>query len=148
MSAPIPNPEVQSQTRSPFEHELAQLIAEVTNLELTAEQIDPTAALFGEGLGLDSIDLLEIALVVSQRYGVALRSDDPDNRAIFASLRNLAAQHRQASQKKVPMPVRAAPSGWFGPPGYSLSPGFVDSPLTELIGNVRRSRLGCRKLAS
>ena len=84
--------------QAPFEHELAQLIAEVTNLELTAEQIDPTAALFGEGLGLDSIDLLEIALVVSQRYGVALRSDDPDNRAIFASLRNLAAhiaKHRK-----------------------------------------------------
>lgn len=83
---------------SPFERELAQLIAEVTNLELTAEQIDPTAALFGEGLGLDSIDLLEIALVVSQRYGVALRSDDPDNHAIFASLRNLAAhiaKHRK-----------------------------------------------------
>jgi acyl carrier protein len=99
MSALIPNPEPQPQTaRSPFEHELAQLIAEVTNLELTAEQIDPTAALFGEGLGLDSIDLLEIALVVSQRYGVALRSDDPDNRAIFASLRNLAAhiaKHRK-----------------------------------------------------
>jgi acyl carrier protein len=100
MSAPIPNPEVQLQTaRSPFEHELAQLIAEVTNLELTAEQIDPTAALFGEGLGLDSIDLLEIALVVSQRYGVALRSDDPDNRAIFASLRNLAA-HISKHRKK------------------------------------------------
>lgn len=99
MSAPIPKPEVQPHTEpSPFEHELAQLIAEVTNLELTAEQIDPTAVLFGEGLGLDSIDLLEIALVVSQRYGVALRSDDPDNRAIFASLRNLAAhiaEHRK-----------------------------------------------------
>ena len=59
--------------------------------KLTAEQIDPTAVLFGEGLGLDSIDLLEIALVVSQRYGVALRSDDPDNDRIFASLRALAA---------------------------------------------------------
>ena len=84
--------------QSPFERELAQLIAEVTNLDVAAEEIDPAAALFGEGLGLDSIDLLEIALVVSQRYGVALRSDDPDNRAIFASLRNLAAhiaKHRK-----------------------------------------------------
>jgi acyl carrier protein len=65
---------------------------------LTREQIDPAAALFGEGLGLDSIDLLEIALVVSQRYGVALRSDDPDNREIFACLRNFSrhiAQHRK-----------------------------------------------------
>ena len=94
-----PHQQVQPEAgRSPFEHELAQLIAEVTNLELTAEQIDPTAVLFGDGIGLDSIDLLEIALVVSQRYGVALRSDDPDNRAIFACLRNLAAhiaKHRK-----------------------------------------------------
>ena len=99
MSAPIPHPSIQSETaQSPFECELAQLIAEVTNLELTAREIDPAAALFGDGLGLDSIDLLEIALVVSQRYGVALRSDDPDNREIFACLRNLAAhiaKHRK-----------------------------------------------------
>ena len=81
-----------------FESELARAIAEVTNLELPPERIDPAAPLFGdEGLGLDSIDLLELALVISQRYGFALRSDDPDNRRIFASLRNLAAhiaQHR------------------------------------------------------
>jgi len=81
-----------------FELELARAIAEVTNLELPPERIDPAAPLFGdEGLGLDSIDLLELALVISQRYGFALRSDDPDNRRIFASLRNLAAhiaQHR------------------------------------------------------
>ena len=99
MSASIPHSKVApGAARSPFEHEIAQLIAEVTNLELTAEQIDPTAALFGEGLGLDSIDLLEIALVVSQRYGVALRSDDPANREIFACLRNFSAhiaQHRK-----------------------------------------------------
>lgn len=82
----------------PFELELARVIAEVINLELPPERIDPTAPMFGdEGLGLDSIDLLEVALVVSQRYGFSLRSDDPDNRRIFASLRNLAAhiaQHR------------------------------------------------------
>jgi acyl carrier protein len=81
-----------------FELELARAIAEVTNLELPAERIDPLAPLFGdEGLGLDSIDLLEVALLVSQRYGFSLRSDDPDNRRIFASLRNLAAhiaEHR------------------------------------------------------
>lgn len=54
--------------------------------------------MFREGLGLDSIDLLEIALVVSQEYGCTLRSDDPDNDRIFASLRNLAAHvatHRE-----------------------------------------------------
>ena len=84
--------------QSPFEHEVAQLIAEVTHLDLVADEIDPAAALFGEGLGLDSIDLLEIALVVSQRYGVTLRSDDPANREIFACLRNFSAyiaQHRK-----------------------------------------------------
>ena len=81
-----------------FELELARAIAEVTNLELPAERIDPAAPLFGdEGLGLDSIDLLEVALLISQRYGFSLRSDDPENKRIFASLRNLAAhisQHR------------------------------------------------------
>jgi acyl carrier protein len=84
--------------QTPFELELARAIAEVTNLELPPERIDPVAPLFGdEGLGLDSIDLLEVALLVSQRYGFSLRSDDPDNRRIFASLRNLAAhiaEHR------------------------------------------------------
>jgi len=81
-----------------FELELARAIAEVINMELPPERFDPTAPIFGdEGLGLDSIDLLEVALVVSQRYGFSLRSDDPENRRIFASLRNLAAhisQHR------------------------------------------------------
>ena len=84
--------------RTAFELELARAIAEVTNLELPPERIDPGAPIFGdEGLGLDSIDLLEVALVISQRYGFSLRSDDPDNKRIFASLRNLAAhiaQHR------------------------------------------------------
>jgi acyl carrier protein len=85
-------------SQTPFELELGRDIAEVTNLELPAERIDPLAPIFGdEGLGLDSIDLLEVALVISQRYGFSLRSDDPDNKRIFASLRNLAAhiaQHR------------------------------------------------------
>ena len=98
MSATIPHSEIAHAAQSPFEHELAQLIAEVTNLDLAAERIDPAEALFGEGLGLDSIDLLEIALVVSQRYGVALRSDDPANREIFACLRSFSAhiaKHRK-----------------------------------------------------
>jgi acyl carrier protein len=99
MSASIPHPRIAPPAaQSPFECELAQLIAEVTNLDIAAAEIDPAAALFGEGLGLDSIDLLEIALVVSQRYGVALRSDDPANREIFACLRNFSAyiaQHRK-----------------------------------------------------
>jgi acyl carrier protein len=80
-----------------FELEIARLIAGVVNLDCPPEQVDPTAPLFGDGLGLDSIDLLEIALAVSQNYGFSLRSDDPDNRLIFSSLRNFSAhiaQHR------------------------------------------------------
>lgn len=76
---------------SPMELELAQLIAAATNLEIVAEQVDPAAPIFGQGLGLDSIDMLEVALAISQRYGFSLRSDDPQARLVFASLRNLAA---------------------------------------------------------
>jgi len=86
---------LQSVTRldeqTPFEAEVAALIAQAVNLETPSNEIDPVAPLFDSGLGLDSIDLLEIALAVSQRYGCELRSDDPDNARIFASLRNLAA---------------------------------------------------------
>ena len=74
-----------------FELEIARLIADVVNLDCKPEQVDPMAPLFGEGLGLDSIDLLEIALAVSQNYGFSLRSDDPDNRRIFSSLRAFSA---------------------------------------------------------
>jgi len=93
MRIPDLQPEIDRQAqRSAFELELARAITEVINMELPPERIDPTAPIFGdEGLGLDSIDLLEVALVVSQRYGFSLRSDDPDNLRIFASLRNLAA---------------------------------------------------------
>jgi acyl carrier protein len=57
---------------------------------VTADQIDPDAPLFGGDLGLDSIDALEIALAVSKRYGFQLRSDNPENRLIFNSLRSLS----------------------------------------------------------
>jgi acyl carrier protein len=73
------------------EAEVAELIVEALHLEVSASEIDPEAPLFGEGLGLDSIDALEIALAVSRRYGFQLRSDDERNGQIFASLRNLAA---------------------------------------------------------
>lgn len=87
-------------SQTPFELELARAIAEVTNLELPPERIDPAAPIFGDqGLGLDSIDLLEVALVISQRYGFSLRSDDPENKRIFASLRNLAAHIAQRRTK-------------------------------------------------
>ncbi len=74
-----------------FEREIAQLLVSSLNLGLDACAIDPEAPLFREGLGLDSIDMLEIALAISQHYGIQLRSDDPENGVIFASLRALAA---------------------------------------------------------
>ena len=77
--------------------ELAGLIATELNLDVAPADIAPEAPLYGEGLGLDSIDILELALVVSRRYGVRLRSDHEDNTVIFASLSNLArfiAQNR------------------------------------------------------
>lgn len=73
------------------ERELAAVLTESLNLEVAPEEIDPEAALFGEGLGLDSIDALEIAVDLSRRYGIQLRSDDPDNARIFSSLRELSA---------------------------------------------------------
>jgi acyl carrier protein len=70
--------------------EVAGLIVEALNLEVEAADIDPDKPLYGEGLGLDSIDILEIALVVSKRYGVQLRADSEENERIFGSLRQLA----------------------------------------------------------
>lgn len=71
--------------------EVAELIVEALNLDVAAADIDADAPLFGQGLGLDSIDILEIALVISKRYGFQLRSDNEDNVRIFASLRALCA---------------------------------------------------------
>ena len=82
--------------QSPAEHELAQLLVESLNLEGVApEGIDPEAPLFGDGLGLDSIDALELALAISKKYGFQLRSDSDENRRIFASLRALSAHIEQ-----------------------------------------------------
>ena len=71
------------------ERELAELIVSTLNLEMAAAEIDPVAPLYREGLGLDSIDILEIALAISRKYGVQIRSDDNDNVRIFRSLRDL-----------------------------------------------------------
>ena len=80
------------------ELELARLIVETLKLEgVAAEQIEPEARLFGDGLGLDSLDMLEISMAVEQRYGVKLRSDDPDNEEIFSSLRSLCRYIHQHS---------------------------------------------------
>jgi acyl carrier protein len=69
--------------------EVAALIVEALNLDVAPADIAPDQPLYGEGLGLDSIDILEIALVVSKRYGVQLRADSEDNSRIFGSLRQL-----------------------------------------------------------
>ena len=82
---------------SPQELELAQLIVATLNLEVTAAEINPAAPLYREGLGLDSIDVLELALAISKTYGLQLRSDDENNLKIFSSLRSLnrhIQQHR------------------------------------------------------
>ena len=81
-----------------LQSEVAALLVEALNLDIAAESIDPDAPLYGEGLGLDSIDILEVALVVSQRYGFQLRSDDEDNVRIFKSLATLAA-HIEANRQ-------------------------------------------------
>lgn len=82
--------------QTPAERELAELIVENLNLEdVDAGAIDPEAPLFGGDLGLDSIDALEIALAVSKHYGFQLRSDNPDNQRIFASLRALSTHIEQ-----------------------------------------------------
>ena len=85
-------------TQTEAERELAELLVQSLNLDdVAAESIDPEAPLFNTGLGLDSIDALELALAISKKYGFQLRSDNEDNRRIFASLRALSEhiqQHR------------------------------------------------------
>jgi acyl carrier protein len=78
------------------ERELAELMVESLNLDdIPPASIDPEAPLFNTGLGLDSIDALELSLAISKRYGFQLRSDNDENRSIFASLRALAAHVQQ-----------------------------------------------------
>lgn len=74
-----------------LEREIAGHIVTALNLEIAPEDIVPEAPLYGDELGLDSIDILEIALVTSKEYGVEMKADNEDNLAIFASLRALAA---------------------------------------------------------
>lgn len=88
------SPQAGLSTEGDLERDLAKLIVDSLRLEVLPVDIDPEAALFGDGLGLDSIDMLEVALAVSKRYGVELRSE---NRSALASLRALTAhiaQHR------------------------------------------------------
>jgi acyl carrier protein len=80
-----------------LQREIAHLFVQALNLEIEPQDIDPEAPLYGEGLGLDSIDILEVALIVSKKYGIQLRADASENQHIFQSLRHLAeyiATHR------------------------------------------------------
>ncbi len=86
-------------SNTPFEHEVAALIVEALNLEMAADEIEAEQPLYQDGLGLDSIDMLEISLAVSKKYGFQLKSDDPDNTTTFSSLRNLA-RHIEKNRAK------------------------------------------------
>lgn len=78
-------------THSQLEREIAQLIVDSLHIEgVTPEGIDAEAPLFNEGLGLDSIDALELSLAISMRYGFQIKSDDNDNERIFSNLRSLS----------------------------------------------------------
>jgi acyl carrier protein len=75
-----------------LEHELKLLIIDVLHLEdIRPDDIDAGAALFVEGLGLDSIDALELGLALQKRYGVSLSADSAETRAHFSSVQALAA---------------------------------------------------------
>jgi acyl carrier protein len=76
--------------QTPTQHIIAQLLVDALNLEgVNAAEIEPEAPLFGGGLGLDSIDALEIALAISQKFGVQMQADDEQTRKAFATLASL-----------------------------------------------------------
>jgi len=87
--------EIQRAVLTAEELALADIIVTTLQLDIEPGELDPTASLYGDGLGLDSIDVLEIALAISKAYGVKLRSDDKHNARIFSSLRSLS-QHIEA----------------------------------------------------
>ena len=82
-----------------LQNEVAGLIVSTLNLDISPDEIQPDASLYGEGLGLDSIDILEVALVVSKRFGFQLRADNADNVSIFSSLASLT-RHIAANREK------------------------------------------------
>ena len=72
-----------------LQNEVAALIVEALSLDIEPSSINPDDPLYGDGLGLDSIDVLEVALLVSKRYGLQLKANNEDNHRIFSSLRSL-----------------------------------------------------------
>ncbi len=92
MADPVDNPPAaRPHADESLVREIAEQVVSALNLEVSPGKIDPQAPLYREGLGLDSIDILEVALVVSKRYGFKLRDDDQENLRIFRSLESLAA---------------------------------------------------------
>jgi acyl carrier protein len=87
MTANTPDVESQAEQLLP---DMASTVIEALNLEVKPGDIDPDSPLYGGELALDSIDILEIALVVSKKYKIVLKANDEDNAKIFASLRTLA----------------------------------------------------------
>jgi acyl carrier protein len=80
-----------------FVTELAALIIDSLGLEMAVDTVTAATPLYGEGLGLDSIDILELSLTISKKFGIQLKSDDPNNKEIFSSVGSLAhhiAAHR------------------------------------------------------
>ncbi len=90
MTTPASAPNT-SEPNPALEAELAEMIVRELNLEVNAADIQAEQPLYGDGLGLDSIDILEIALVISKKYGLQIKAESADNFEIFSSLRNLAA---------------------------------------------------------
>lgn len=88
-----------SEANHELQNEVAGLIVYTLNLDVSPDEIQPDASLYGEGLGLDSIDILEVALVVSKRFGFQLRADNADNVSIFSSLASLT-RHIAANREK------------------------------------------------
>lgn len=76
-------------TGATTEDEIAQLLIDALHLDQSPDEFHPDEPLFGDGLGLDSIDALEIALAISKVYGFALKSDEGEAHQVFASLRSL-----------------------------------------------------------
>ena len=92
MSIQIEQPPTAPTFTTVSEYELTRLIVETLHLEVAPEEVDPAAPLFNDGLGLDSIDMLEIVLSISRKYGIDLRAED---RAAVASVRALTAHIRR-----------------------------------------------------
>jgi acyl carrier protein len=85
------NASIATEVNAELEREVAQLIVSALNLEVAPESIEADSDLYGDGLGLDSIDILEIALVVSKQFGIQMKTEGDDNFVVFKSLRSLSA---------------------------------------------------------